>query len=127
MARARTLTIAVIAIIVLVALEVAFVVLISRVAGDPVIVIENASSHPLRQIECTLFADGTTWTERRDGLEPNDDLEFSKSTSDLYIQSVQYEFQGELRQWQGGGIATTGETFRLRIGNQGEVSASYDP
>lgn len=127
MDKVRTLAIAGTVVVILVVIVVAFVVHIAKTAGDPAIVIENASSNPLKHIVCTLSADGITWTERRDEVKPNEELEFSKSTSDLFIQSVEYEFQGKLRHWHEGGIATTGETFRLRIGPQGDVSVSYDP
>jgi hypothetical protein len=80
MARLRSLAIAGIAAVVLAVIVVAFVVLIARTAGDPAIVIENASSNPLGHIVCTLSADGIAWTERRDEVKPNEELRFSKST-----------------------------------------------
>ncbi len=127
MIKAIILAIACMATIAFVALAVAPLVFIARATRDPVIVIENASSSSLEQIVCTLLANGTKWTERKNELERGRELEFSKSTSDLFILSMEYEFQGEPRHWQEGGVATPGETYRLRLGPQGDVSASYDP
>ena len=88
--------------------------------------ITNASGQTLTQIRCRLSADGATWTEVVDQLKPGEDVEFTRSTSDLYVLSVEYRFRGEWRQWREGSIATTGETLRLEIGRQGDVSVSYD-
>ena len=88
--------------------------------------ITNTSNQTLTDIRCTLSADGATWTEVVDQLKPGEDVQFTRSTSDLYVLSVEYRFHGELRQWRQGSIATTGETLRLEISRQGDVLVSYD-
>jgi len=123
--KARRLIVVAIAVALVSTVALAGAVFLLRAGLSPAIRVENASNHSLEQVTCTLFADGITWTEKIDELKPGESVKFTKFTSDLFVQSVKYRVQGEPRQWREGGIATTGETLILQIGDQDDVSLSY--
>ena len=125
MTRTRTATWATFAFVVFAAVAIGGGIYLAKHAANPAIRIENTSNQTLEQLRCTLFANGVTWVEKVNDLEPGESVEFSRRTSDLYIQKIEYRLQHEDHHWQQGGIATTGEALLLRIGNQGDVSVSY--
>ena len=125
MARNRTLVFVAMTIALLAALVAVSAIFFLRATANPAILIENAGEQPLEQMRCILSVDGIAWTERVDKIEPGEDVEFTRSTSDLFVQSLEYSVQGELHQWEEGGIAAKGETLLLQINDQGDVSTSY--
>ncbi len=99
---------------------------IASAAGDPVIIIDNATGRPLTRITCTLTANGASWTEHVPTLEPGAHATFSRPTADLFIMAAGFELDGRQHEWKEGGIATPGERLRIRINSQGAVAVSYD-
>jgi len=78
----------------------------------------------LEQVTCTLSADGVIWVEQIDELKPGEYVKFTKRTSDLYLESLEYRVRGASAIYEEGGIACTCETLVIEIGDHG-VSTSY--
>lgn len=112
----------------LIAVALLLVIVVSRTVADPRITIVNNSKQPLEQISCTLSdAAGNRWTKRVSRLEPGGTINFSESTPDLFIVSVEFQLQGKWCNWpDGGGIATPGEVLELQIDSQGMISTAYE-
>jgi hypothetical protein len=95
-------------------------------AAMPEIRLANRSGEVLEGVAITMSANGVTWTEQVDKLDPGEEVLFKRRTSDLNVITVEYRRAGQQHRWQAGGIATTGETLLFQVGNGAGVSVSYE-
>ncbi len=125
MVRKKRLFLVGIPILVAVAVCLAVGMHLFTVTMSPSVRIVNASGQTLEKVRCTL-REGRIWTETIGELKPGESVEFTGSTSDLYVVSLEFHLRGSHRQCKDGGIATPGEIYVITVDGDGEVSADYE-
>jgi len=89
--------------------------------------ITNSTGDRVTDLKCVMSTnDLKQWTEQFADLNAGQSHQFSRHVSDLYIHSLEYRIRDVAYKWEEGGIATTGECYRLNINGAGKVSTSYE-